>query len=175
MRLTRQMKEDFVFKAMKDMPKVDYQQQMQDKATAIAVSRMPAKVRAVWDDKALRVYLNIKSTRIQSNSCVGYVTVPFPSADSFDEALTGAERAELKQIHDAYEAQRDKRREAERLLKSAIESMSTLKQAREALPQFAKYLPEPEAKASLPAVMEADFVQKLQACGLQIGEVSETV
>ena len=73
--------------------------------------------------------------------------------------------AELAFIKTQEKDQNDKRRELEAKLHGVIDSFTTVKLAREALPEFAKYLPEVDGNRckTLPAI--AGLVADLQNVG----------
>lgn len=58
MKLTKSMREIFVRAAMADVPKVDYDQQIQDTLLADAVAQLPEQVQAIWNNPKTQSYLN---------------------------------------------------------------------------------------------------------------------
>lgn len=61
MRLTKYLKEAFVRAAMDDVPKIDYQEKIISMIIAEAVRQLPPKVRAIYNDKSLRGFLEERS------------------------------------------------------------------------------------------------------------------
>lgn len=168
MKLTKQMKENFVYRALKDIPEIDYRSQWSALILKIAVDNLPENLKTVWNNNQTKPYLNIKSVYLRDFSCMGYVAVPMPESDNFSSFLNEDLLINLKNIHQSHAEQSDKRKQAQEVLESAINSVNTLKQAKEALPQFVKYLPEETKKAQLPANIADDFLQKLKSCGLNL-------
>lgn len=166
MKLTKQMKEDFVYKALKDIPEIDHKEQWRSKVLKMAVDQLPDEIKNIWNKNEAKQYLNMKTVYLRDFSCMGYVAVPMPESDNFTSFLNDENLSELKKIHQLHADQRDKREKAKEILESAINSVNTLKQAKEALPQFIKYLPEETKKAQLPANISENFVNELGKCGL---------
>lgn len=168
MKLTKQIKDDFVYRALKDIPEIDYKSKWQSFVLKIAVDNLPENLKLVWNDNKTKPYLNMKSVYLRNFSCMGYVAVPMPESDDFTSFLNDDLLLQLKKIHQLHADQRDSRNKARELLESAINSVNTLKQAKEALPQFLKYLPEETTKSQLPAVLSDNLIENLKNCGLNL-------
>lgn len=57
MKLTKEMKSAMIAAIMEDIPKVDYDRQIFDAACKSIVGRLPEKLKAVFEDKNLCVYI----------------------------------------------------------------------------------------------------------------------
>lgn len=166
MRLNTYDREAFVRAVMDDVPTVDYQQQAKDYVYAVLAPRLPAKLKAVFDDKELRPSLDWKnwdlSCDVQGLSSVRWCH-PFK--------LTPAERKHLDAIGEAAQAQSQSRSDLKVKVRATINSCTTLKQAKERLPEFEKYLPadrDGNGTASLPVV--ANLVADLTKAGWPKGK-----
>ncbi len=159
MKLTNYMRDAFVRAVMDDVPEVDYKQQIRDTALKAAVEAMPAKLRAVWGDSALRDSVNTRHTRI--TDCV-YETMP--QYCGIEEALK-AQADVLEALHAKHHAQETQRYELRTKVKAVAYSVKTRKQLAEMLPEFEKYLPADEAAAIRTLPVVANVVAELVAAG----------
>jgi hypothetical protein len=165
MRLTKYDKQAFVSSVMQDVPRIDYDEQAQAFITASVVASLPPKVREVYDDPKLRDYLDASwvSTPGYLNSFCCHGGANFEPTPEFSRKLE--EFSELKRD------QTQARGKLEAKLQAAINSCSTLRQARERLPEFLAYLPkEEEPLKNLPAV--ANLVVSLIDAGWQQKEAA---
>lgn len=169
MKLTNNLRAAFVRAVMDDVPETAYREQQQLIATNWAVSIMPPKVRAVWDDKKLRHYIEIH--RYSQQLCfddigdgqqlwVNGFSIPAPH-DLHPQMDEATQRALYSlEIHANEQAAR--RRELREKLSSIVYGLTTTAALEKALPEFVKYLPKAAAKTdNLPAVanLVADFVK----------------
>lgn len=169
MRLNKDDKDAFVRAVMDDVPQVDYQAQFEKIVREDAVAKLPPKIRAIWNDKDLRHH--IKTTTIYGpyfnySRQFGGVAVPGCEYEIKDDAAI-----KVKEISDASLAQKTTRNELRAKVESVINGCSTLKQALERLPEFAKYLPKDRdgtGVGSLPAV--SNVVADLTKAGWPKGE-----
>ena len=150
MKLTNYMRDAFIRSVMQDVPHPDYGK-MHDEAQEAVVKAMNPKVRAVYKDdpKALKAtYTNFgRETR----------TLYYGSVDH------------SKVLAPVYE-KRDARYDAEKKLKAVVYGCSTVKQLRDAFPEFGKYLPSDNkpVTANLPAV--SGVVAQLVSLGMKLEE-----
>jgi hypothetical protein len=155
MRLTNTIRDAFVRAAMDDVPQVDYRGQIQTLVRDEAIALLPAKVRAVYNDKNLRHFIELRNVSIAGE------WFPVPNGGDYRPSPAVKEKAEaLAKLNDA---QSTARSELRHKLHAVAYSMSTRKALVDALPEFEKYLPEDEAAAcrTLPVVTNvvADFVK----------------
>lgn len=166
MKLTKQMREDFVAKVMKDTPdrSGELLQQLEAAAYAVVKRNVPEPVWAMWSDPALRGYINTTWHRVN----IGYpgksvviphaYGTPIPDSAWQDETYKKAQQAYLQ-----HEEDRDALRAK---VYGLIGSFSTIKAAREGLPEFEKYLPIESAKqAYAVAVVVSGVVDSLTQAG----------
>lgn len=151
MRLTETLREAFVRAAMADVPSVDYDTQIADKARRMSIANMPEWLQdACAKHKELLGYLRTVSD--------------WDSGASFFTAgpRTAENTAELRELRRLANRQKDDRRALSNKLESVAAACNTTKQLADALPEFAKYLPkENAADRSVPAVANvvAEFVK----------------
>lgn len=169
MKLTKSLRDAFIRTVMDDVPETDYGEQQQLIATEWAVLIMPPKVRAVWDDKKLRHY--IETHHYSQQLCfddIGdgqqlwisgfYIPAPHDLHPQMSEATQRALYSLEVQAH----KQSAHHRELREKLDSIVYGLTTTAALEKALPEFAKYLPKAATKAdNLPAVanLVADFVK----------------
>ncbi len=163
LRLNDHLRNAFVRAVMDDIPKVDYEDQAEKILQAYDRARMPEKVRALWDDAALRGYLET-----QRVSCCGFhlhtVTGQKPGPGE-------PEYKQLRRMRELDEAHDKARSDMASKLRGLAHSVTTAKALADRAPEFAKYIPrfakyiprhQPLPK-TLPAV--ASLVTELTAMG----------
>lgn len=167
MKLTNHLRDAFVRAVMNDVPDTDYAAEQQRVATEWAVSIMPPKVRAVWDDKNLRHY--IEAHHYSQQLCfddigdgqqlwVGGFSIPAPH--DLHEQMDDATKRTLYTLEAQSNEQHRRRRELREKLGIIVYALTTTAALEKALPEFAKYLPKATSK-NLPAVanLVTDFVK----------------
>lgn len=155
MKLTQTHKDAFVRAVLDDLPSTDNHEEARKLVTAAAVDQLPATLRAVWDDPKLRTEL---VTRYQTFEGFG-ISVPGQKL-----VLSARLLAKLQGLREHERAQSSLKSKLRDRLYAVIRGCSTLKQAKDALPEFEKYLPaEPGKTPNLPAVH--DVVEELKKAG----------
>lgn len=153
MKLTNYMRDAFIRSVMQDVPHPDYKA-MCDEAQEALVKAMSPKVRAAYREnpKALATtYTNVgRECRTLYHGGVDYNEVLAP----FYEKASA-------------------RYEAEKKLKSVVYGCSTVKQLRDAFPEFGKHLPSDNkpVTANLPAV--SGVVAQLVSLGMKLEEKTQ--
>lgn len=155
MRLTNTLRDAFVRAAMQDVPKQDYKEEIRKQVQADAYSKLPAKVKALHDNKDLRHYIATQNIWIGGE----YVNVPCG-----DRYVASGEISEVIQVlQNKSDAQQEARQALQRKLRGCAYACSTRKSLLEMLPEFEKYLPEDDAAAckTLPVVANvvSDFIK----------------
>ena len=152
MKLTKHDRAAFVASVMNDVPTIDYREEAVALVMKRAVDALPPKVKAKWSDATLRGFLRCEQYRSVSSRWSSRWSIRTPDTEY---TLTAEDVAKLKELGDASSAQDARDAQLRADLTSAIAGCSTLKQAIERLPEFAKYLP-PDRDAtgvtSLPAI-----------------------
>ena len=164
MKLSQTLKKAFIASVMQDVPKVDYLEQAQKCARKHFERLMPAEILQVIQKYPDWFGNNFFSTP-------GHLPGFYPlSPDCNSNLLRDDEQAwsELIEISEAYTQQQTERKALESKLSSIVSGCNTLKQLKEALPEFEKYMPEEHQPASqnLPAL--ANIVADFKAAGLQL-------
>lgn len=162
MKLTKTDREAFVRAVMDDVPQVDYDEQAKKLATSLALASIPKRIQDVYNDKEQRSYLSRP-----------YIGLPHPLQAFYGPPHEGVEfykNDELKALA-AKLADQNAAREALRLdITSMIAACSTLKQAEERLPEFAKYLPAERGSSGLANLPVANVVASLTKAGWPKGQ-----
>ena len=137
MRLNKYHKDAFVEGVLQDLPATDYDEVAQKLVRDAIVERMPAKVRAVYDDKDVRHWLRNEwmsmPGSLQNFHCV--------SGSNIGE-VPGELKERLIELSQLKREQTSKKDAFGHKIRAAIDSCQTRKQALELLPEFEKYLPK---------------------------------
>lgn len=167
MRLTNTDRDAFIQSVMDDVPKIDYAEKARSMAMKHAVERMPAlvaKSNPEWV-RGEHIHLGYLPNGTSAH-------LPVERGFKFDEAFT----SQLLQLAADAKEQEKRLRDLRASVRSAIYGCSTLKQAKERLPEFEKYLPaERDGKyiPNLPAV--ANLVTELMNAGWPKDQKKEEV
>lgn len=161
MKLTKSDKDAFVRACLDDVPQVDYNDVVRDKLMKFALSVMPDSVKVVYqlDPSWLRtswVYTPGNLTPV----CLPVLNGDYVIRDKYPELW-----AELVAMGDELQAQSIKLQDLRAELQSAIYCCSTLKQAKERLPEFEKYLPTDRDGTHISTLPVANLVADLTAAG----------
>ena len=162
MRLTNTIRDAFVRAAMHDVPKeMDHSEEIRKIVLNDFLTKLPAKVKAVYDDIETRHWIKTDYNNY------GGVSVSYPTSESRSSwnapKLTPSAQKKVDELKEKSESNEKIRKTLESKLHQVAYSVTTRKQLVDALPEFEKYLPEDEAKAirTLPVVTNvvADFVK----------------
>ena len=165
MRLNNSIKQAFVRAVLDDTKFEDYTTQIHDRFNKYFYDIAPDAVKKLYDNKKTREYFRNASISLHyGNKYIGWYSSPLIPSD--DYVLTDMDfLAELDYLKTKQNEQDQAKRELESKLNKVIDSFTTVKSAREALPEFAKYLPEIDGSRckTLPAI--AGLVEDLQKVG----------
>ena len=169
-RLNESIRSAFVNAVLADTPKVDYAAQRQKVIQDHLFDAAPPAMLRIYKDHDLRRFLRLDhvSYDTAAGNRMSWGLGKFWLVPDCDYTYRIEDKAVLKQLHeiDALEsAQVDQRNKLEVKLKATIQAFNTVKQARDALPEFVKYLPDeadPKCK-TLPAI--TDLVTDLVKAG----------
>ena len=159
MKLTKYDREAFVRAVLDDTPQEDFDAKARAIVHAAAASRLPPKVKAVYDDSETRGFLQVSRYLAMPGSLNNVYTY-----DAFE--WTDELRKKLDELAAKKSVQRATIRALSSKLTAVIGACSTLNQAKERLPEFVKYLPaerDGTGATNLPAV--ANLVTDLVAAG----------
>ena len=164
MKLTNNMRDSFVTAVMADVPHVDFETRIRDAVNMAHAAALPAPVKKMLADEDLREYLGERYASIaRVDGAPPGVHISFrlsaPSDDWLEDLVANASRDLIKQ----WAAQEETHISLSQKLRAVARTSTTVKQLRDAFPEFAKYMPADEAEAcrTLPAVANvvADFVK----------------
>lgn len=165
MRLNKSDKQAFVLAVMADVPQIDYQAKARALVDQEIRAQLPTAVRAVYDDKKTRPYLGNAYVSLPGYFSCGY----FDGAACY--SMTSGLRDTLSALSDEARAQETRRRDLKNRIEGVIESCTTLKRAKELLPEFEKYLPAERGTVidrSVPVI--SNIVADLTAAGWPKGQ-----
>lgn len=153
MRLTNYMRDAFVSAAMDDVPAEDFEGQAQALLVKAAVSCLPPKIRAIYDDPDTRDFL----CHTQLPYGFNYTYVPGLGA------LPAGTQEKYAGLKEKQKEQDARHRELTGQLHGVAYSARTRKALAALLPEFEKYLPADDSAAckTLPAIanVTADFAK----------------
>jgi hypothetical protein len=175
MRLTQTNRWQIVNAIKADVPNIsdrhikDLQDLMEKRVRAIAIEQLPEKVRAIYNDPALREYVN---TEYVYSCCVGYL-LPSIAQDGLSRThpLRQAIEADpdFAAAHTAYDRAKDMARDIHNTLVANLNTCKTVKSFVERFPELAKYAPKENAPVqTLPATTA--LMDSLKAAGLSVEE-----
>lgn len=172
MRLTNVQKRAFVRAVMQDTPRYNGFEDMEKALNKILLNDYPEDLKNVYrkyPEFIQRIYVNFPGY-MNSNSKIlkpykedirpGQVTLLKELLR--EKIITEEAFKQLKEITDKHDAAYNQFEELETKLRTLVNGCSTLKQLKETLPEFEKYMPVEAAKSkNLPAVtnLVTDFVK----------------
>lgn len=161
MRLTNTIRDAFIKAVMQNVPSIDHQAEVDRLVRADVTAQLPAKVRAVAEDKDIRHHLNQCFIRMPG----AFSSIVVLAANT--TCITPATRSALNALWEKERAQREQRKKLEDRLRQCAYAVSTRKALVEMLPEFERFLPEdtPAANRSLPVV--TGVVQEFIAAGFK--------
>lgn len=163
MKLTKYDRQAFVKAVMADIPKEDYREQARKVLLQDSIEALPKKLQDAARDPTCKDYLETGNYYLQAfnNSFTVY-----DKRWSGHYTASATAKKKLDELCSLHVAQKEKLDAVEQKLVASIEACTTLKMAKERLPEFEKYLPQdrtPEKGAYLPAV--ANLVADLATLG----------
>jgi hypothetical protein len=153
MRLTKLHKEAFVIGVMADVPDAKFDDRIQELVKAEILANMPEALRKLTADPQVLPYLRREDISFGWGNGVTsfrfFSTAHTHSLDSVCQLLSPEGAKKVKSLWAEFEAEKAAHEELRSKLTGAIASVSTVKQALELFPEFAKYLPVETPKGSL--------------------------
>lgn len=167
MNLTKSDKEAFINAVIADIPTVDYDEQIGKAARDYAISLLPKEIKdARKANPAVDDYLDTQSVYICGINV--YVIGPGRVRSEINKNKDLQERCQsLEQLSDAQQA---RVLEMSRSLRAVINTCRTLKQAKERLPEFEKYLPAERDKTGVTNLPVANVIADLTRLGWPKGQ-----
>ena len=163
MKLTKIDREAFVRAVMQDVPKVDYMEQARKLVLDDSIEQLPPQLRQFALDNKTSGFLRTDNFYTYQGFQQSF-TVFAGRGGSF--SLTKKSQAAYDKLVDQYKAQKAQREALKERSQAVITGCTTLKTAKERLPEFEKYLPqdrEGSKTPNLPAI--ANIVADLTKLG----------
>ena len=137
MKLTNSDRNAFIKAVMDDVPTIDYDEVCREKVKKWALARAPETIKAAYAEAPN--YLSHKYYYTPGSLCGAYGIgdSDYSEISKIDPDFNN----ELRELASLKDAQIQKNRELEGQLRGVIFSCTTLKKAKELLPEFEKYLP----------------------------------
>lgn len=137
MKLTNSDRDAFIKAVMDDVPTIDYDEVCREKVQKWALARAPETIKAAYAEAPN--YLSYKYYCVPGSLCGAY---GIGDSDCYEiSKIDPGFNNELRELASLKDAQIQKNRELEGQLRGVIFSCTTLKKAKELLPEFEKYLP----------------------------------
>lgn len=163
MKLNKYQKAAFVRAVMDDLPRLNFQERAEKLVREDNLTQLPAEIRKIAESNTLRAYLKVARWWAPGGELSPFNV--FDQTEYNSDYKPSSEVLEkLRELSAEARAERERREALKEKVTGVIEACSTLKVAKERLPEFEKYLPTEEAKApNVPAV--ANLVADLMAAG----------
>lgn len=166
MNLNESIRAAFVASILNDVPQVDYIEQMRELIQKDAKSKVPPdllkKENVEWLNRDEKAYSY--SGEWEGEGYCDRIHVFVPCMAGGEHVLSPEAQQKLDELLMANDAQGTMLRNMRNKLMSAAAAFRTVKQLREAMPEFAKYLPTIDNKtANLPVI--ANIKEELTAAG----------
>jgi hypothetical protein len=161
MKLNISDRDAFVRAVMHDVPRTDYLEQAHKLVQADICSHMSPRVLAAYEDRTEREYFGARHLYFSPHIASGYYIGALASYQ-----LSEALKVQLEELSAKHIEQSNTHAALRQKLQSIINGCSTLKQAKERLPEFEKYLPDDRTTTGttqLPAI--ANVVAELTVLG----------
>lgn len=160
MKLTNRLRDEFVAKVINSLHNIDYISQTQELLNKEAFNALPEALK----NKDIQHYLETKRIYLHNYSYLGRFNVRNSQYELNNETIE-----KVKNFHTLFAAQRDKKYEVEQQLNAIIHSCTTLKKAKEVLPEnLHKYLPvENEKPTNEFALTTNNLMESLKELGLK--------
>ncbi|WP_334033402.1 Nmad5 family putative nucleotide modification protein [Burkholderia gladioli] len=169
MRLSTHHREAFVRAVMDDVPEIDFDEQARVLVQKWAHGCLPTKLRTLY--REFGDYFRHEAVWLSGSLGNVMCVTNTGSSDAAKRIKEDPELyVKLNDLSRAKTKQADERRALRAKVTSAIGMCSTLKQAHERLPEFAKYLPAIEAATDRSVPVVANLVAELAAAGWPKGK-----
>lgn len=163
MDLNSSHKKAFVSAVLKDVPEVDYAQQLRDNIESIIVRNLPKEIQEMRKNKSLACYLTGRAVYAFDVGVHIVGVLENYGKPSIEKFSTPDEWLELNNIYNLKGKQDFNRKVLERELTASVSGVRTLKQLQKLFPELVKYMPNQiEAVDNLPAT---NVISKLVSSG----------
>lgn len=133
MKLTNHARDAFIRAVMNDVPSIGYEERIHQIVMDAAIKSLPKDVQKVWNNPDTRKYIVLKYTSIKDMTGV--------FTPNSEVKIPPGTQLELDKLTKLNITQQNERVNLRSKLKNAAYGCNTLKQLREALPDFVKYMP----------------------------------
>ena len=169
MKLTNLNKKAFVQAVMGDIPTEQFEDDIKTAVQSVAISMCPPEIQKIWKNNSLRGFLKTCTARVGAwSGHADQLRVQFVSwsgEESRDEKHLLA-HPDIKTLATKREAQAQNLHDVKAKLISAINSVNTVKQAKELFPEFIAYLPD---EAQAPSKYAPAVIANLSADLIKLG------
>ena len=188
MKLTKKHREDFVEAVMSDVPTTDYATQAENRARYLYIQfakkagvidipheRLCMRSCAVYLSKHSQSHKFARNGREEGwgwkdndRCCFFHIGVPGLTIEEAEDSIE--EDPEIQKLVDLFIAEQNKLADLRQKVTAVIAACSTLKQAKEALPEFEKYLPAEPGNVDRTLPVVGNLVADLTKAGWPAGE-----
>lgn len=177
MKLTNQMRKEFVNAVMADVPFVDYLQMIEDEYNKDFYNEAPEIIKHIFDDVNLRDQYFTKKSMFQTLNTCGLVEVYDSEEKSAghiyvyknnNKNITLITEAIVINLLKAWEKQYIERCELRAKLKGAVAGIPTTQDLIKLLPEFAKYVPKEPEKEKKHLPVTTDLLASLTKAGWKL-------
>lgn len=156
MRLTNSIRNNIVDSIMNDVPTEDFQTQFEKLVHKESYKQLPEQIKKIYDNPELRKYLGGSTVRCFNSGLGSILTLN----SEFDESKI---RISMDAIAQRNNIQKEDRRRIKNQILIALDSVSTIKAARDLMPEFDKYFPKPNQVMKYP--IANNIVSDLKSMG----------
>lgn len=167
-RLTNEMRNAFVRRVMADVPTVDYETKIRDAVNKAAHAALPKAVAKLLDDPEAADYIKLCADYVDVCEHQSLTFADIPAKSDNDLArIAEAAAAPFGKLWDEQQRQYDA---LVSRLRAVANHCTTVNALRDALPEFARYLPQDDANAITDLPMVANLVSDLIKAGWPKGD-----
>jgi len=162
MKLTNYLRDAFISAVMQDVPRIaDHSEEIRKLVVADVLSQVPKPVKEAFEDSKSRQYLK------ECSLYFGGVGVMVPNVSEYrnDPKLTEKGAIKVKKLTDEIEADNKKRKELVEKIRGVAYGCNTLKQLKELLPEFIKYMPEDDSPIARNLPVVTNIVSDFKKAG----------
>lgn len=138
MRLTHQMRAAFVRDVLSKLPHENYEERIRRIVMEDAISQLPKAFQELYADGNTREYVN--QSYYSPGHSLSSLYIPMKTGDRFQLSLKAGAAVDRLKVAKQRQKERDERLKEK--LMGVAQSCNTTAQLREALPEFAKFVPE---------------------------------
>jgi hypothetical protein len=150
MRLTIATRQAFVLAVLNDVPQIDYQAQIEKLALEFALTKLPAEVVKVWNNKKTRQYINTELLWLS----FPLNTISIPAELRRDLGGDFRDQNSYQNILELAKKQKEELKALKTKLEGIANSVNTTERLAQLVPELVEYIPNDSTQTitSLPAV-----------------------